>query len=745
MAGEVLTAEGDRFERADGSVQWVRWEIHPWHTVSGEVGGIVIFTEDVTERKLAEEALQKSEARYRELVQNANSAIIRWSRDGTITFFNEYAQKFFGWCAEEVIGKHIGMLVPERESTGADLTGLVRDIVTHPDRYADNINENICRDGRRVWMSWSNRAIYDEQGRVSEILAVASDITDRIRAAQRQSLLAEATSNLLVSNAPQEVIDSLCRKVMTFLDCQVFFNFLVDQEHDRLRLNACTGIPEEEQAKIEWLDYGVAVCGCVARDGCRIVAEDIPKFPDPRTELVRSFGVQAYACHPLMAQGQVIGTLSFGTRTRTSFSADDLELMKTVATHVSVAMERKRVEEELRHAKAVAEASTRAKGQFLANMSHELRTPMTGILGMLGLALDGELSDEQRKQLEAVKTSSHALLRILNDILDFSRIEAGTISLAEEPFILQETVRGLEKLFEPEAQRKGLSLTMDIAANVPKILEGDEGRIRQILVNLIGNAVKFTDQGSVILRVLCGKTIDDRHREITFMVADTGIGISEEMQESLFQPFNQGDVSHSRRFGGTGLGLSISKRVVSRMGGNISFTSKPGVGSTFVVTLPLADLLTGGSAVAQATDDADQSPIASGETGPRLLVAEDNPTIRNLLELILRQGSLDFDVVSNGREAVERWSHGSYDLILMDVQMPIMDGFEAVREIRDREKPSGGHIPIVALTAHAYQSDQEQCLASGMDAHLAKPFSSQELFAVIGALLGKRKAEQQVS
>ena len=159
----MLTAEGDRFERADGSVQWVRWEIHPWHTVSGEVGGIVIFTEDITERKLAEEALQKSEARYRELVQNANSAIIRWSRDGTITFFNEYAQKFFGWSAEEVIGKHVGMLVPERESTGADLTGLVRDIVAQPERYADNINENIRRDGQRAWMSWSNRAIYDEQ------------------------------------------------------------------------------------------------------------------------------------------------------------------------------------------------------------------------------------------------------------------------------------------------------------------------------------------------------------------------------------------------------------------------------------------------------------------------------------------------------------------------------------------------------------------------------------------------------
>jgi two-component system CheB/CheR fusion protein len=400
--------------------------------------------------------------------------------------------------------------------------------------------------------------------------------------------------------------------------------------------------------------------------------------------------------------------------------------------------ERKAAEEKLNRAKSEAEAATRAKGQFLANMSHELRTPMTGVLGMLDLVFLGDLPDEQRGYLEKVRISAHALLRILNDILEFSRFEAGMITLVEEPFLFYETVREAVELFDLEARRKGLKLELEVALGTPELMEGDGGRVRQVLVNLVGNAVKFTEKGEVKVRVDSGEADADGRRRITFTVADTGIGIPEDKRHSLFRPFSQGDVSHARRHGGTGLGLAISKEVVERMGGTISFSSEPGVGSTFRVTLPLRETTITELAASPKPPAVDPvpDPLAAGAARPRLLVAEDDASIRELLGTMLRHGGLDFDCAVNGEEAVDMWGRERYDLILMDVQMPLVDGFKATRLIREQEKEKGRHIPIVALTAHAYQADQQKCLDAGMDAYVAKPIDFQKLFAVIKDLLG---------
>jgi CheY-like chemotaxis protein len=357
---------------------------------------------------------------------------------------------------------------------------------------------------------------------------------------------------------------------------------------------------------------------------------------------------------------------------------------------------------------------------------------------MLDLALHGDLSDEQRGYLEKVRTSAHALLRILNDILEFSRIEARMITLVEEPFLLHESVRAAVKLFDLDACRKGLKLELEIAPDTPELMEGDEGRVRQILVNLVGNAVKFTDRGEVTIRVEPGEAAGGGLREITFIVSDTGIGIPEDNRSTIFQPFSQGDISHTRRFGGTGLGLAISKEVTERMGGTISFGSEPGVGSTFRVTLPLRETAVAEPAASPKPSAVDPvpDPVAAGAARPRLLVAEDDATIRELLGAMLRHGGLDFDCAVNGEEAVERWTRERYDLILMDVQMPLTDGFKATCLIREQEKEKGGHVPIVALTAHAYQADQQKCLDAGMDAYVAKPIDFRKLFAVITDLLG---------
>jgi PAS domain S-box-containing protein len=397
-----------------------------------------------------------------------------------------------------------------------------------------------------------------------------------------------------------------------------------------------------------------------------------------------------------------------------------------------------RTQEELRQAKETAEAATRVKGQFLANMSHELRTPMAGLLGMLDLALLGELSAEQRGYLEKVKKSANSLLRILNDILDFSRIEAGMLSFAREPFLLHELVRTAVDQFDHEARRKGLNLVLEVAQSTPKLMEGDEGRVRQILLNLVGNAVKFTERGLVTVRVAAGELTADGRREVTFTVSDTGIGIVGDKRQAIFRPFSQTDASHTRRFSGTGLGLAISKEVAEWMGGTISFTSEPEVGSTFVVTLPLREAEAAAPAATPSpTAGPMPAPAAAGAAKPRLLVAEDDQIIREILGRMLRQSGLDFDCVTNGEEAVKMWAIGGYDLVLMDVQMPRIDGFVATSAIRVLEEARGGHVPIVALTAHAYPTDQQKCLDAGMDAYVAKPIDFQKLLGVVRDLLGR--------
>jgi two-component system CheB/CheR fusion protein len=737
LAGEVLRTEADHFVRADGSELWVRWEIRPWRHSDGSIGGIIIFTEDITERKLADEALRRSEEEFR--IMFTHSSVAKAQTDpitGRFLKVNAALCRLSGYSESELLERTLSTVIPSEdyEALLAKRGELVRgeaQSVTTEHRY-------LRPDGSVVWVYVTINLIRDETGHPLHTMAVIQDISERKRNAERQEILAETARRLLASDSPQHVVDTLCQKVMAFLDCQTFFNFLVDEPAGRLHLNACAGIPEAEAEKIEWLDYGVAVCGCAARDACRVVAEDIPNTPDPRTELVKSFGIQAYACHPLIAQGQTLGTLSFGTRTRSHFSDDDLALMKAVADQVAIAIVRKQTEEELRRAKEAAEAATRAKGQFLANMSHELRTPMTGVLGMLDLVLLDELPDEQRGYLETVQQSAHSLLRILNDILDFSRIEAGIVTFDEEPFSLRDSVRGTLALFDIEARRKGLKLACEIAADTPRQVLGDEGRVRQILVNLIGNAIKFTAQGEVAVRVEPGAETSGGCRGITFTVADTGIGIQGDKQDVIFQPFSQADSSLTRRFGGTGLGLTISKDVAERMGGTVAVTSKEGEGSTFVVTLPLKEIATATPAAVAKDTEAGSAPAAVTGTRPHLLAAEDDPTIRNFLELVFRKYGFDLDLAVNGEEAVTMWSQGDYDLIIMDGQMPQMDGIVATRAIRAHEKIRGGHIPIVALTAHAFSTDREKYLDAGMDAYVAKPIKIQKLLDVVKDLLGSK-------
>jgi len=552
----------------------------------------------------------------------------------------------------------------------------------------------------------------------------AEDKRKRSEAALRQSetrlgLLSRTASRLLTSDAPQSVIEGLCREVMEHLDCQTFFNYLVDEVGCRLRLNACAGIPDEEVRKIQSLDFGVGVCGCVARDGQRMIAEDISNSADPRVALVKSYGVRAYCCHPLIAQGKLLGTLSFGTKTRTRFAADEVEIMHSVADQVATAVESVEAQRALQAANAQLVEADRRKNEFLAVLSHELRNPLAPIKNSLYILDRAAAGGEQaRRALGVIDRQATQLSNLVNDLLDVTRITRNKIRLQKQRLEINELVRRAVEDNRTLFERNEVVLSCALAP-APVFVNADATRVAQIVGNLLQNAAKFTSRGGRA-RV----SVVAEARDAVIRVIDNGVGMAPDTVTRLFQPFMQADHTLDRSKGGLGLGLALVRGLVELHGGSIEAQSEGlGKGAEFTVRLPL-DV---GAALEK------QAARAGNVRVPRrVLIIEDNVDAADSLREALELGEHAVEVAHSGPEGIERARSFRPDVVLCDIGLPGMDGYDVARAFQ--QDPALQPIFLVALSGYALPEDLERAADAGFPRHLTKPPSVDALERLLSEL-----------
>jgi signal transduction histidine kinase/ActR/RegA family two-component response regulator len=454
-------------------------------------------------------------------------------------------------------------------------------------------------------------------------------------------------------------------------------------------------------------------------------------------------GYASMASIPLRNGNTSLGLLHLADHRPGRFTPDALAFLESLGTVIGISLVRQRAARELKEAKERAEAANRAKSEFLANMSHEIRTPMNAILGFTDLVLETKLTGDQREYLSIVKGRGQDLLHIIDDILDLARIEADRLGLIDEPFRVREAVTSAMASVRLRVEQKGLTLKSSIADDVPAELRGDSLRLRQVLLNLLSNAIKFTSEGSISLSVERLDTLPGPQCGLRFTVADTGIGIPKSRQQLIFEPFIQADSSTVRTYGGTGLGLTISRRLVEKMDGEIDVKSQPGQGSAFFFTA----FFRKPSAPVRRPTGQHEMTTPGQERSLHILLVEDDPTSRMLVAGILRRDGHTVEEACEGEPAVFAVRERDFDLVLMDVQMPAMDGLAATRAIRALAQDPApqlkrrSQVPIVALTAHAMRGDADRCLAAGMNRYLSKPIQAERLRACLGEFARAMEAD----
>ena len=665
--------------------------------IGEEILGTVRSFRDITEREKAAEALRLMES----IVVNANEGVLLTTmdppnREYTVFFANAAFTRELGYEKDEILGKNARSLYsPDVDQS--EILRLASLLARNQPCRAELLLR--CKDGSEIWAEMSFVPVAGTSGGPGHLIVIGRNVNERKKMEHELRKLSRALEQCPVS------------VVITDLEGRI--------EYANPKFTELTGYT---------LDEVLGQTSRILKSG-----DTSPEEYRQLWETIRTGEWSGYF-HNRKKNGELFWEAARICPIRDSRGAP---------THYLAVKEditdRRRIEEALAQAKESAEAANRAKSEFLANMSHEIRTPMNGIIGFTQLTLQTPLAGDQRDYLETVESSGHALLRIINDILDFSKIEAGHLEMEREPFSLRETLAGAVSTVAPEAMGKGLDLSWDIEPAVPDALLGDSTRLRQVLLNLLGNAVKFTARG--FIRVEVGaETVSGGTAVLHFAVKDSGIGIPPSQQQAIFEPFQQADGSTTRKYGGTGLGLAISSRLAQHMRGRVWVESEVGRGSTFHVTASF-----GVGATASKTASERGESLDPDRPSLSLLVAEDDPISRTLASTALAHQGHKVTTAANGVEAIWLLEQRHFDLVLMDVQMPQMDGLEATARIRKREARLGGRVPIVAMTAHAMKGDRERCLAAGMDDYISKPLDVSQMLLMVAKIGGIAAEDRALS
>jgi PAS domain S-box-containing protein len=687
-----------RYIHRSGNAVWARTRISLVRDSLGEPSYFVVHVEDITDRRRAEEVLRESEERFRIMADSCPAIMWVTNAEGGRQFVNRAYLEFCGASFEQAEGDTWQSLVhPD------DLPEYVR---TFQHSVREHLPFRVEVRVRRADGEWRWLAPYAEprlspSGEFLGHVGLSPDITERKRAEQALQSSEEKFRQLAES----------IHEVFWMMPPEANQVIYVSPAYEQVWGRTCDSL---YQNPMSW-------------------AEAIHRDDVERAHLLFSRQIQGesvdseYRIRTPDGQEKWIRDRAFPIRDQ----AGQLIRIAGLAEEIT---EQKRYEQELIQAREDADAANRLKSRFLANMSHEIRTPMNGVLGMIQLLEETDLTEEQQDYANVAQTSGRVLLALIDDILDLSKIEARKISLENLSFDLSKTIEEVVKLLKVQTDVKGLGFHSRVSPEIPTMLGGDAHRLRQVLTNLCANAIKFTERGEVTLEAALEIQVDGK-ATVRFAITDTGIGIRPEQVARMFAPFTQADASTTRKYGGTGLGLAISKQLVELMGGTIGVNSREGHGSTFWFTA-VFDLASPSQQppAGERRNGARCSVTVRGRTA-RILIAEDNATNREVTLAQVRKLGYQAGAVSTGAEAIEAVEHGGYDLVLMDCQMPVMDGFEAARGIRRSIHPNIPGIPIIAITADAMPADRDRCLSEGLNDYLAKPVNMGRLADVLAKWL----------
>ena len=752
-SGQPQADRVQEVQNHEGTVSWWSTTKVPMFDRSGKVSGIAGVSRNITELKSTDKILRDQYEHTRMILESATDAFIGMEADGAIIAWNPQAERTFGWSAAEITGLLLCDTVIPHAYRAAHANGVEQFIeMTHGNLSGRPIEfVALHRDGHefpveaRVWPV--------RRDGVLSFNAFVRDITEQrgLEEARRkettliellQSVTVAANQASTLEPIAQACLDRICSPAVW----QTGHVYLLSKKP-----------PFEMISTALWHEAGTARfaafreasrCGADLRikglPGCVLTSGE-PRWlvnladEEPlsaRTRAAVEAGLKSGFGFPVVVEEKVVAVFEFFSLRTQPPDREFLTMMGHIGTQLAQVIIRQRVEEDLRTAKSAAEFANRAKSDFLTTMSHEMRTPMNAILGMSDLLSESLLGEKERGYVRIFQKAGHSLLDLINDLLDFSKVESGHVKLESIAFDLKDLLGRIIEMMEPRARDRGLALTLELLPGVPRHLAGDPNRLRQILTNLLGNALKFTERGSITLRA--GPDAGGVPGCLRFDVADTGIGIAADKTKMIFERFTQADSSTTRKYGGTGLGLAISKGLVELMGGQMGCESEPGRGSTFFFNVrfeirpePVAAMpVEPGAAVPQWRPAGNQRAF-------RILIAEDSEHNLLLIQAYLEDPRFQVEVAENGLIALEKVKSGGVDLVLMDIQMPVMDGLEATRAIRQWESLThASPVPIIALTAQAGAESQEKSLEAGCTGHLTKPVRKAALLDAMGQYLG---------